>query len=83
MDQEPVVIIGGVPRIMAPRPAYKGLWFIGYQLGPSMLGVVGKQSRPLARVIANDLQRNRSRRIRPRKQTSRPGHEVREEAWKW
>ena len=55
MDQEPVVIIGGVPRIMAPKPASKGLWFIGYQLGPSMLGVAGKQSRPLARVIANDL----------------------------
>ena len=55
MDRQPVVIIGGVPRIMAPRPASKGLWFIGYQLGPSMLGVAGKQSRPLARVIANDL----------------------------
>ena len=45
----------GVPQIMAPKPASKGLWFIGYQLGPSLLGIVGQQSRPLARMIANDL----------------------------
>jgi cation diffusion facilitator CzcD-associated flavoprotein CzcO len=45
----------GVPQIMAPKPASNGLWFIGYQLGPSLLGIVGQQSRPLARMIANDL----------------------------
>lgn len=45
----------GVPRTMAPKPASKGLWFIGYQLGPSLLGIVGEQSRPLARIIAGDL----------------------------
>ena len=45
----------GVPQIMAPKPASKGLWFIGYQLGPSLLGIAGQQSRPLARMIANDL----------------------------
>jgi hypothetical protein len=47
----------GVPQIMAPRPATKGLWFIGYQPGPSLLGIVGQQSRPLARMIANDLEK--------------------------
>ena len=45
----------GFPRIMAPKPASKGLWFIGYQLGPTLLGIAGEQSRPLARMIANDL----------------------------
>jgi cation diffusion facilitator CzcD-associated flavoprotein CzcO len=45
----------GVPQIMAPKPASKGLWFIGYQLGPSLLGIVGQQSRPTARMIANDV----------------------------
>jgi hypothetical protein len=45
----------GVPQIMAPKPASKGLWFIGYQLGPSLLGIAGQQSRPLARMIAKDL----------------------------
>ena len=45
----------GFPRIMAPKPASKGLWFIGYQLGPTLLGIAGQQSRPLARMIAKDL----------------------------
>ena len=45
----------GFPRIMAPNPASNGLWFIGYQLGPTLLGIAGEQSRPLARVIANDI----------------------------
>ena len=45
----------GVPQIMAPKPASKGLWFIGYQLGPSLLGIAGQQSRSLARMIANDV----------------------------
>ena len=45
----------GFPRIMAPNPASNGLWFIGYQLGPTLLGIAGEQSRPLARMIANDI----------------------------
>ena len=45
----------GAPQIMAPKPATSGLWFVGYELGPSLLGIAAKQSRPLARMIANDL----------------------------
>ena len=45
----------GAPRIMAPKPATTGLWFVGDELGPSLLGIAAKQSRPLARMIANDL----------------------------
>ena len=45
----------GVPRNQAPEPAAPGLWFIGYQLGPTSLGIAGQQSRPLARTIAKEL----------------------------
>jgi cation diffusion facilitator CzcD-associated flavoprotein CzcO len=45
----------GAPRAMAPEPAARGLWFIGYQLGPTALGIAGQQSRPLARQIASDV----------------------------
>ena len=45
----------GNPLILAPEPASKGLWFMGYQPGSSLLAIAGQQSRPLARLIADDL----------------------------
>ena len=44
----------GAPRTMAPEPASQGLWFIGFLIRPSLIGFVGKQSRRLARKIANE-----------------------------
>jgi cation diffusion facilitator CzcD-associated flavoprotein CzcO len=41
----------GYPMRLAPEPAAHGLWFIGYQLRPSLIRHAGKQSRQLARHI--------------------------------
>jgi cation diffusion facilitator CzcD-associated flavoprotein CzcO len=41
----------GYPMRLAPEPAAHGLWFIGYQLRPSLIRHVGKQSRQLAKQI--------------------------------
>lgn len=41
----------GYPMRLAPEPAARGLWFIGYQLRPSLIRHMGKQSRQLAKQI--------------------------------
>ena len=43
----------GLPRLSGETPAAPGLWFIGFTARPSLIGFVGKQSRRLARKIAN------------------------------
>jgi hypothetical protein len=43
------------PRILAPKPAADGLRFLGFLARPSLIGYVAKQSRPMARDIANEL----------------------------
>jgi hypothetical protein len=43
----------GAPRVQGDRPAADGLWFIGYMARPSLIGIVAKQSRRLAKRIAD------------------------------
>ena len=42
----------GKPRAQGDRPAADGLWFLGFMSRPSLIGVVAKQSRRLAKRIA-------------------------------
>jgi len=44
----------GFPRTVGVTPAAPGLWFIGFSARPSLIGFVGKQSRRLAKRIANE-----------------------------
>ncbi|MFG1931055.1 flavin-containing monooxygenase [Mycobacterium sp. NPDC048908] len=62
----------GAPRAMAPEPAARGLWFIGYQLGPTALGIAGQQSRPLAREIADDVAAHEKRKTYDARTRTRP-----------
>ena len=41
----------GAPSVQGHRPAADGLWFIGYMSRPSLIGVVARQSRRLAKRI--------------------------------
>ncbi|WP_235616829.1 flavin-containing monooxygenase [Mycobacterium montefiorense] len=41
-----------VPIRFAPEPAANGLWFIGYQRRPALIGHAARQSRRLAKCIA-------------------------------
>jgi hypothetical protein len=43
----------GVPKIRGEAPAAPGLWFIGFSARPALIAFVGKQSRRLAKKIAN------------------------------
>jgi hypothetical protein len=43
----------GAPRISGKKPAAPGLWFIGFSARPALIGFVSKQSRRLAKKIAN------------------------------
>jgi hypothetical protein len=43
----------GVPMIRGASPAAPGLWFIGFSARPALIAFVGKQSRRLAKKIAN------------------------------
>jgi hypothetical protein len=43
----------GEPRVGWDRPAAPGLWFIGFSRRPALIGYMGKQSRRLAKKIAN------------------------------
>jgi hypothetical protein len=45
----------GYPMRLAPQPAARGLWFIGYQLRPSLIRHVGRQSRELAKQIVAQM----------------------------
>jgi len=40
------------------RPAAKGLRFIGYDVRPSLIGYMAKQSKRMARRIASELSAN-------------------------
>jgi hypothetical protein len=42
----------GIPRVLAPMPAARGLWFTGFLARPALIGYIAKQSRPLAKQIA-------------------------------
>jgi cation diffusion facilitator CzcD-associated flavoprotein CzcO len=44
----------GVPKISGETPAAPGLWFIGFSARPALIGFMGKQSRRLAKQIANE-----------------------------
>jgi hypothetical protein len=43
----------GVPKIRVNSPAAPGLWFIGFSARPALIRFVGKQSRQIAKKIAN------------------------------
>jgi cation diffusion facilitator CzcD-associated flavoprotein CzcO len=43
----------GEPRGSWDRPAIPGLWFIGFSRRPALIGYMGKQSRRIAKTIAN------------------------------
>jgi NADPH-dependent 2,4-dienoyl-CoA reductase/sulfur reductase-like enzyme len=45
----------GVPRAGGTAPAADGLWFFGLISRPSLIGYLGKQSKPLAKRIAAEL----------------------------
>jgi cation diffusion facilitator CzcD-associated flavoprotein CzcO len=45
----------GAPRVLAPVPAAHGLRFLGFLARPSLIGYVAKQSRRMAKDIANEL----------------------------
>ncbi len=47
----------GVPLDDGTRLAAKGLWFLGFQSRPGLLGFVAKRSRIIARAIEDDLAR--------------------------
>jgi cation diffusion facilitator CzcD-associated flavoprotein CzcO len=51
---------GGMPKVIAPRPAAPGLRFGGYVLRPGGIGYMGKQARRTARSIARELGSGRS-----------------------
>jgi hypothetical protein len=42
----------GAPKALAPNPAARGLWFIGYERRPTLIGHAAKRSRQLAKRIA-------------------------------
>ena len=46
---------GGMPKVIAPRPAAPGLRFGGYVLRPGGIGYMGKQARRTARSIAREI----------------------------
>ena len=50
---------GGMPKVIAPRPAAPGLRFGGYVLRPG-IGYMGKQARRTARSIAREIGSGRS-----------------------
>jgi hypothetical protein len=43
----------GVPKLSGDSLAAPGLWFIGFTARPALIRFVGKQSRRLAKKIAN------------------------------
>jgi NADPH-dependent 2,4-dienoyl-CoA reductase/sulfur reductase-like enzyme len=43
----------GEPRAHGDQPAAPGLWFIGFSRRPALISFMGKQSRQLAKAIAN------------------------------
>jgi hypothetical protein len=43
----------GAPRTSGATRAAPGLWYVGFMARPSLIGFVGKQSRRLAKKIAN------------------------------
>jgi cation diffusion facilitator CzcD-associated flavoprotein CzcO len=45
----------GKPVVWGERPAAKGLWFIGYDVRPSLIGYMAKQSKRMAKRIAREL----------------------------
>jgi flavin-dependent dehydrogenase len=45
----------GAPRVLAPLPAAYGLRFLGFLSRPSLIGYVAKQSRRMAKNVANEL----------------------------
>jgi hypothetical protein len=45
----------GKPVIWGERPAAEGLRFIGYDIRPSLIGYVAKQSKRMAKRIAREL----------------------------
>jgi cation diffusion facilitator CzcD-associated flavoprotein CzcO len=50
----------GMPKVIAPRPAARGLRFAGFVVRPGGLGYMGKQARRSARAIARELRKIRS-----------------------
>ncbi len=50
----------GMPKVIAPLPAARGLRFGGYVVRPGGLGYMGKQARRSAKAIARELRGTRS-----------------------
>ena len=45
----------GKPVVAGERPAAEGLRFIGYDVRPSLIGYMAKQSKRMAKRIAREL----------------------------
>jgi hypothetical protein len=49
----------GVPLEDGARLAGRGLWFLGFQSRPGLIGAVAKRSRRIAAAVRDDLAANR------------------------